>query len=270
MKQLEKNEWYFINDTNKEEKCGDDLNQIFNKLGIGSDTTYTISKWEYTAKKLNSSHIEQTNNKTKTKRKIYLKSSENNKNRGYMSNDDNKEIDEKKSECDNNDTMYCWAFINEDNVLIEPNDKYQTFLDSLTVKQTGKHGNYSVEKISQCQAKQTNVSTKRLRYLFLVLNKNKPRQEKVCIDKLVGVEMIRELFFRSVNGNSHNIDKIEQINYNDEDLYHNKYKKYAKKYSQGKSIERWLFHGTDSKILKQIEINGFDRNFNKTSAFGKV
>ena len=81
--------------------------------------------------------------------------------------------------------------------------------------------------------------------------------------------MIEKLFFQTVNSNKYKINNIEPIVYHDEVLYYNQYDKYKKKHS-GKSLERWLFHGTNSKILKQIEINGFDRNFNKVSLYGKV
>ena len=108
--------------------------------------------------------------------------------------------------------------------------------------------------------------TKTVRDLYRVLLIT---PDKVIIDQKIGVEMIKELFFRTVDINTYQINNIEPIFYRDEALYFKQYDKYNAKYS-GRELERWLFHGTDSKILKQIEQNGFDRNFNKKSLYGKV
>ena len=86
-------------------------------------------------------------------------------------------------------------------------------------------------------------------------------------------QMIRQLFFRSVIKSDYKIDKIETIHHDDTavTLYSTIYKKYQKQYAyQGKDLERWLFHGTNTNLLKQIEKNGFDRSFNRLSLYGKV
>ena len=273
-------DWYFINQENIEEKCNDKLNQIFNNLSINHSTQYKIGKWEYKAKKTSSTIIEQINLKTNTKRDIYKKFQTNIDNNN-MYNHSNLNTYWKTK----NNNVHLWGFINENNVLIKVDQEYQQFLNLLNVNETAITKKiYSVCKISYSHAQQTNTQTKTVRQLYSVLlpsdhnnynnnynnNCNNSFATKVCIDESIGVKMIKELFFRSVDKNAYKIDKMEKIDYKDETLYHTMYEKYKRQYQDNKSLERWLFHGTDTTLLKQIEINGFDRNFNKTSRYGKV
>ena len=154
-------------------------------------------------------------------------------------------------------------------MLIEIDSQYQQFLNSIDHRTMSKvkYNKYSVFKASDSHVTQTNRKTKTIRDLYRVLFIT---PNKTTIDKNIGKDMIKKLFFQSVDGNTFEINKIENIVYHDKALYYKQYEKYKKKYSKGSSLERWLFHGTDSKILKQIEINGFDRNFNKKSHYGKV
>ena len=198
--------------------------------------------------KLNDREMSQVNTQTKKQRTIYTKN-------GSIH------------------TRYTahWAFINEDNVLIKLDSKYEQFLNSLNhakLYQSEKYNNvYTIEKISESQAIQTNIQSQTVRDLYRVLYIT---PNKITIEKKVGKKMIGKLFFHTVDSNTYKIQNIETVVYHDKELYYKQYEKYEKKYKQGSSLERWLFHGTDSKILKQIETNGFDRNFNKTSLYGKV
>ena len=257
-------QWYFIDIKNKEYKCDTVLNNILNNLAVSSSTTYYTNNLKCNAIKLSTTIVQQENTITKEKCMIYTKSTMSN-------NTNNNNIckpaiqEQKQNEGHGNHIRARWAFIDEHNVLIEVGSQYQSFLNELNVNKHKIYGNiYSVIKLSNSHAKQQNIQSKTVRQLFRVLYKNDNN-----IKTKVSVEMIKALFHRSVDSNVYKIDKIEKIAYRDQDLYFTIYNKY-KKYHFGKSLERWLFHGTDTKLLTQIERNGFDRNFNKTSAYGKV
>ena len=91
----------------------------------------------------------------------------------------------------------------------------------------------------------------------------------VTLDTQIAKKMIKELFYRTVSKYTYEIDKIEPVQCDYQNLYHAMYQKYRQRYKSG-ALERWLFHGTSTSILKQIETNGFDRNFNRSCSLGKV
>ena len=292
--------WYFHTKENQEQGCDEYLNKVFNQLGVGKITTYQIDVWTYSAKKTSSTTIIQQNTKTNTIRNIFSKTAtitskyhhqsskssilspilettpsttksavkKDNDNISIDRNNVNVNVDPSQSQ-----PLPLWAFVNEKNVLIQLDSKYQTFLNELSLNTAQNHQcngyNYCVFKRTSDVAEQTNVKTQNVRDLFKVLKVSEDN-DKVTIDAMAGIEMAKELFFQSVDKSKYEIVSVEEVKHHDQELYYfTKYKKY-KEIFQGESFERWLFHGTDSNLLKQIEANGFDRNFNKTSLFGKV
>ena len=263
-------QWFYKDRENKEHKCDNVLNNIFNNLEISCSTAYVSGKCNYEATKLSPTHVEETNVVTKRKYRIYTKSATRNNNNSNSSPPEQKQK-ERNINNNTNRNIGKWAFVNEHNVLIEVSDEYQRFLNNLNVHENKIYGNiYSVIKLSNSHVKQQNIQFKTIRQLFRVLCKDDNNKSRIIkIETNTGEEMIKQLFFQTVDRNLYEICKIEQIKYDDQDLYFTIYNKYKKNYN-GKSLERWLFHGTDTSLLTQIERNGFDRNFNKSSAYGKV
>ena len=173
----------------------------------------------------------------------------------------------------NLNATFHWAFVDDENVLVYLNKTHQQILNELWINHsanyTFSYHKYSTRKEAKQEALQENINTHKTRKIFKLSYQNGP---SIKFDSKMGDKMVEELFYRSVVRNKYEITKIQAVDTeyaNLSDIYHTWYKKYERGYS-GSNLEMLLFHGTDSKLLKQIEKNGFDRNFNKTAAYGKV
>ena len=171
---------------------------------------------------------------------------------------------------------HSWAFIDDNNQIVSADSSIQKRLTKLWINHSMEYKlshdrKYCVRKEEKEQVLQVNIQTKAARKLFKLSLMNGPSSPFDSCSTICQ-KMIRELFYRSVAANEYEITKIEAVRRKYahlSDIYQTWRKKYERKYSVS-SLEKLLFHGTDSKLLKQIEKNGFDRNFNKNAVYGKV
>ena len=190
--------WHFQTDDLQEQTCSDKINTLLNKLDIGASLQYKIGIYSYVATKIQSTQIHQTNLTTNKKRLLYIKPKQ------HIAN----------TACFPSVSTYTWAFMDDDNVLIALNSQYQTFLDvKLQLNRTKNYilptnrFEYSVTKTDTNEAIQTNNKTKKNRKLFKVLNAS----NGCCsICTTMGVEMIKELFYRTIDQNDIKISSIEK------------------------------------------------------------
>ena len=170
--------------------------------------------------------------------------------------------------CNQND----YGHIDDDNVLSVINGQFHRVFDEMEIMEkqyyTLDFCNYYALKVSTNHVFQTDTQTRNTTHILRLVDSSM-RSSPLRIDSEIGMQLIRELVDRTVDREDIKICSIENVNYEDKNVYFTMFNKY-KKYYDNEDLERWLFHGTDTKILKQIEKNGFDRNFNKTAAYGKV
>ena len=278
-------QWYLRTDGGQEQECDESLHTIFNELSICESTSYQYGQWNLSANLYAKQTTLTSGSPSKSQSILFPQivqhtssnmesDSKTNVNNNGNNNHDNTDISCKNLNNYNlnvNQSPLLWAFVNENNALIKVDNNYQQFLNNLCLNmaknyQSKSRFTYRVLKRSLNLAQQTNIQTQSVRHLYRVLT----TLNNKTIDSMVGVEMAKELFFRTVDKSKYKIIKIEEIKHCDQELYYfTHYQKYKENYS-GESFEKLLFHGTDTSILKQIEKNGFDRNFNKTALYGKV
>ena len=188
-------------------------------------------------------------------------------------NELNKQMEMYKQICDVEDEQASeniWKFVNENG---KNEQCYSQIIETLNKLSIGNNTDYKIgpwkyiaTKLNDDSIEQINTQTKTKRTL-----------KRFTITSNKQMSLVTELFHKTMSSTTYEICKIEDLKEKYKDLKEYKAieKIYArilneKKVQLGKNCEKLLFHGTQLETFDKIAKNGFNRDYNSRSYYGKV